>query len=66
MEQEYDFSKGARGKFYSPDAQYNLPLYLEPEVINYFSARAKDKGVELSTIVNDLLKKDIAIIESFK
>ena len=66
MEKEYDFSKGTRGKFYSPNAQYNLPLYLEPDVMNYFTEQAKAKGVELSSIVNELLKKNIAIIESFK
>jgi hypothetical protein len=28
MKQEYDFSNGARGKFYRPDAHFNLPAYL--------------------------------------
>ena len=66
MRDEYDFSKGERGKFYRPDAQFNLPLYLEAEVLNYFTAKAKAKGVELNTLVNDLLKKDIDLIEGVK
>ena len=66
MREEYDFSKGERGKFYDPDAQYNLPLYLDADVLNYFAAKAKAKGVELNTLVNDLLKKDIDLIEGVK
>lgn len=66
MRDEYDFSKAERGKFYRPDAQFNLPVYLEADVLDYFSAKAKAKGVELNTLVNDLLKKDIALIEGVK
>lgn len=66
MRDEYDFSKGERGKFYNPNAQFNLPLYLEADVLNYFTAKAKAKGVELNKLVNDLLKKDIDLIEGVK
>jgi len=66
MHEEYDFSKGERGKFYNTNAQYHLPIYLDAEVLDYFAAKAKAKGVELNTMVNDLLKKDIALIEGVK
>lgn len=66
MHDEYDFSKGERGKFFKPNAKMNLPVYLEAEVLDYFSAKAKSKGVELNTMINDLLKKDIALIEGVK
>ncbi len=66
MREEYDFSKGERGKFYKPNAKINLPVYLDSEVLDYFSERAKAKGVELNTMVNDLLKKDMALIEGVK
>lgn len=66
MRDEYDFSKGERGKFYNANAKYNLPLYLEADVLDYFAAKAKAKGVELNTLVNDLLKKDIDLIEGVK
>ncbi len=36
MRREYDFSKGERGKFYRPGIQLNLPVYLEPDVREYF------------------------------
>ncbi|MDF1643415.1 MAG: hypothetical protein P1U80_04450 [Pseudomonadales bacterium] len=66
MREEYDFSKGERGKFFNPNAKKNIPIYLEAEVLDYFAAKAKTKGVELNTMVNDLLKKDIALIEGVK
>ena len=66
MREEYDFSKGERGKFYKPNATMNLPVYLDNEVLDYFSAKAKAKGVELNTMINELLKKDIALIEGVK
>ena len=66
MREEYDFSKGERGKFYSPDAALNLPVYLDADVLDYFTAKAKDKGVELNQMVNDCLKTDIALIEGVK
>lgn len=66
MREEYDFSKGERGKFYNPNARMNVPVYLDAEVLDYFAAKAKAKGVELNRMVNDLLKKDIALIEEVK
>ena len=63
MKDEYDFSKSERGKFYNANAQLNIPIYLDPDVLQYFSEKAKAKGVEVNTMVNDLLKKDIALIE---
>lgn len=66
MQEEYDFSDGERGKYYDPNAKHNLPIYLDSEVLDYFLIQSKSKGVELSHMVNDLLKKDIAIIEGVK
>ena len=66
MREEYDFSKGERGKFFKPGTKVNLPVYLEEDVMNYFEAKAKAKGVALNVMVNDLLKKDIALIEGVK
>jgi hypothetical protein len=36
MKKEYDFSKGERGKFYRAGAKLNLPVYLEPDLRDYF------------------------------
>ena len=66
MKEEYDFSKGERGKFYRPDAGLDLPVYLDSDVRDYLEAKAKSKGVEVNGIVNDLLRKDISLIEGVK
>lgn len=66
MKDEYDFSKGARGKFYRADAEFRLPVYLEQEVQTYLARHAAQRGVELSELVNALLRKDIELIETGK
>ena len=64
MPAEIDFSKGTRGKFFRPEASVNLPVYLDAEVQAYLSARAKARGVDMGQLVNELLKKDIELIEA--
>jgi hypothetical protein len=66
MNDEYDFSKGERGKFHRSGARMNLPVYLDEEVLRYLRERAEAKGVSLSDLVNDLLRRDIDIIQAVK
>ena len=66
MPAEIDFSGGTRSKFYRPAAKLNLPVYLEADVQAYLSKIAVKKGVQLSELANDLLKKEIAILEATK
>ena len=63
MKDEYDFSKGKRGKFFSAGAEFIPPVHLEKEVLAWLSARAEARGTTLSELVNELLKKDIELIE---
>jgi hypothetical protein len=41
-----------------------VPVYLDAEVQAYLSARAKSRGVDVGQLVNELLKKDIELIEA--
>ena len=66
MKEEYDFSKGERGKFYDPNAELVVPVYLEHGVMDYLSARAEAKGLEIEELVNDMLRRDIALVEAVK
>jgi hypothetical protein len=66
MRPEYDFSKGERGKFYRPDAELRLPIYLNPDIQAWLTERAALKGVPLGEMVNALLEQEIQIIESVK
>ncbi len=66
MKQEYDFSKGRRGKFFRENARLNLPVYLDEEIQSYLQERAKSKGVEVTKLVNEMLRQDIKLIEAVK
>ena len=64
MKEQYDFSKGVRGKFYNPNAVFQLPVYLDEQVQGYLAAKAQAKGIDLSALVNDLLKREIDLVEA--
>ena len=63
MPAEIDFSGAQRGQFHRAGAQLNLPVYLDQQVQTTLAAMAIAKGVDYSALVNDLLKKDIELIE---
>jgi hypothetical protein len=64
MPAEIDFSKGARGNFFKSNARINLPVYLAADVQAYLAERARARGIEIGQLVNELLKKDIELIEA--
>lgn len=66
MQNEYDFSNAQRGKVLRKDATLELPIYLDPQVRDYLGGRAKAKGIEVNQLVNELLKRDIELIETAK
>jgi hypothetical protein len=63
MKKEYDFSQGVRGKFFQPDAEFNLPIYLEPEIAAFVSKLAAERDIDRSSVVNLLLRKDKELLE---
>jgi len=58
MKKEYDFSKGVRGKFYQSNIRINLPIYLDPENLDFVKKIAKKKNQDIAVIVNKLIKSD--------
>ena len=63
MKDNYDFSKGVRGKFYRKGATLRVPIYLEAQLQNRLERIAEEKGRELGDVVNDLLAKEVATLE---
>ena len=61
MRKEYDFSKGERAKFYRSDMKLNIPIYLDDEVSDFVEKIASKKGIDRSSVVNELLRGDIKI-----
>lgn len=66
MKKEYDFSKKERGKFYNKDAKLNLPIYLEEDTFIFVESVAKKRKTDISIVVNELLKRDMKIINYVK
>jgi hypothetical protein len=66
VKKEYDFSKGERGKFYRPNAQLSLPVYLDEEVHAFVRRIAKRRKTDPSSVVNQLLRCDMHVAEVLK
>lgn len=66
MRKEYDFSNGQRGKFYRPDMKLNIPVYLDEEVSDFIEKIASKKGIDRSSVVNELLRGDIKLAEAME
>lgn len=59
MKKEYDFSKGERGKFFRPDVELNIPVYLEPQVAEAVREHARKRKTNIGSLVNQWLRKDL-------
>lgn len=57
MRRNYDFSQAKKGVFYRPDAEFQLPVYLEADVQERLSQIARQKNQDPGKLVNDFLRK---------
>lgn len=64
MKGEYDFSKGVRGKFYRKGAELRFPIYLDPRVQRQLERIARRKGKAVADVVNQLLKKEVEVLDA--
>jgi cytidylate kinase len=65
MKREYDFSKGVRGKFYRKGAELRLPIYLDAKLQDQLERLARKKGKDVGEMVNQLVQKEVELIEEF-
>jgi cytidylate kinase len=65
MRRNYDFSKGVRGKFYREGAQLRLPIYLDAKLQKQLERLALKNGKDVSELVNQLLQREVELIEEF-
>ena len=64
---EIDFSRGVRGLHHvPPGAMVLMPASIEKSVWTYFSGKAEQRGVQLSELLTEVLKRDIEINEALK
>ena len=67
MPDKIDFGKGTRGLHHiPPDAKVLLPACIERSVWEYFSAKAEQRGIDLSELLTEVLKRDMEIGEALK
>ena len=62
-EYELDYAKSKPNRF---AGQGKVAVTLDDEVFAYLQARADEKGRKLSELVNDLLKREIDLVEAVK
>jgi hypothetical protein len=65
MKREYDFSKAVRGKFYRKGAELRLPIYLDAKLQAQVELLAEKNGKEVGEMVNQLVRKEVEVIEEF-
>jgi hypothetical protein len=67
MPTEIDFSKGVRGLHHiPPGAKVLMPVSIERSVWDYLAGKARQRGIDLSDLVTEVLKRDIEINEALK
>ena len=62
MKKHYDFSKGEKGKFYVPEDEMELPIYLNQSNQKYYLDLAISKNTTMSKLINSILSKDKEIL----
>ncbi len=67
MPAEIDFGRGVRGLHHVPaGAKVLMPASIEKSVWSYFSGKAEQRGIQLSELLTEVLKRDIEINEALK
>lgn len=67
MRPEYDFENmkgGVRGKFYHPNVQLKLPVYLDDDTAEFVEKYAEQKKVDVQTVVNEILRRNQKLLKS--
>ena len=65
MKREYDFSRAERGKFYRKGAELRLPIYLDAKLQRQLERIARKTGKDIGEMVNQLIQKEVEVIEEF-
>lgn len=66
MKEEYDFSGGARGKFYRANAHLNLSVYLDDDIAEFVQKYARQKKVDVQTVVNEILRSNKEMLQALQ
>ncbi len=64
MEKEYDFSNAEQGRFYRPISELEIPVYLQPNVRDFFAEKAREKNTDIGQLINSILLKEMKTLTS--
>lgn len=64
MKKSYDFSKGVRGAVVPSTGKTRVTMYLDDEVLEAFRAKAVVEGKGYQTMINEVLRNEIAVKNS--
>jgi len=64
VKKEVDFSKGERGKFHLPDAEFRVPVYLDEDARAFVTRIAERRKTDVSSVVNELIRADQRLIDA--
>ena len=64
MKREYDYSRGVRGKFFRKGAELHLPIYVDSATRRWLERIVMRNGKPVTELVNQLLKRDVKLLES--
>ena len=56
-------AKAERGRFFSEHATFNLPVYLDDDTCAFVEDVAQRRNLDVSTVVNDLIRSDRDILK---
>ena len=62
LKNEYDFSKGTRGRFYQPK-KVSTTIRIDQDVLLLFKKLATEKKSPYQTLINDALREYLVKIE---
>lgn len=62
MMTHYVFSKTVAGKYYRSIDQLEMPVYLDPQVRDDLAKLAGTSSQDPTTLINELLRKDLELI----
>ena len=55
-----------RGRFYRPNARFNVPVYLDGKVQQFVERIAERKRTDVTAVVNRLLRSEMELVEAAK
>ncbi len=64
MKKEYDFTDAEQGKFYRPSSEHEVPIYLDPEIEQFYLECAEKGHKPLNILVNTILRKEMEILKT--